>query len=240
MNPDKITRLCKLKGVTLRAACQAAGLKYSTLHAQISNNRPVPFTTVDKLARALNVPLSYFSDQQPVFQFAPDSSGTAPSQVMLTMERSINEQTKLLAQQGLNISIDDVLDWLVQERFVLRNAEWLKDRIDLFFRRKPEEIMAQPQHIGEKSLSAQFLGLHTDMDYAEHMARLDKTLIDKINSAHDEMTPQMYSVTDQAIDVMMNGARIRGSYRRLLAGVTDENGNAFTLVFCRLIRFSNG
>ena len=40
---QKVLDLCKLKGVTLRAACQASGLKYSTLHAQISNNRPIPF-----------------------------------------------------------------------------------------------------------------------------------------------------------------------------------------------------
>ena len=34
---QKVLDLCKLKGLTLRAACQASGLKYSTLHAQISN-----------------------------------------------------------------------------------------------------------------------------------------------------------------------------------------------------------
>ena len=98
---QKVLDLCKLKGLTLRAACQASGLKYSTLHAQISNRRPIPFKTIDKLSRKLNVPLSYFSEGQPLFQVNALATDSAPSGSMLQFETSINAQAKLLASRAI-------------------------------------------------------------------------------------------------------------------------------------------
>lgn len=238
MLSEKITHLCKIKGTNLRAVCQAAGLKYSTLHAQITNGRAIPFTTVDKLARVLNVPLTSFSDSQPVFQIRsgePAESG----EMLVTLERNINAQTKALTQEGRHISIDDVLDWLAFEDFKLVNDAWISDQIDLFHRREPDERIGRPFKLGPQSLASQFLGV-TDENYAEHLARLDNDLIERVSAAHDAIVHRHYSVTDQAIDVTTNGERVRGSYRRLLAGVEDANGTPFTLVFCRLIRFTNG
>jgi len=238
MISEKILHLCKLRRLTLRAACQASGLKYSTLHAQISNDRPIPFLTIDKLARTLNVPLSYFSDHQPIFQFEPENPDKQ-SEMMVTLERSINEHTRKLAAKGHHISIDDVLDWLVHDDFKLANADWIRDRIDLFHKRTQDHSFPVPSHIGKHSLSAQFLGLNTELNYQEHLTRIDPKLIEKINADHGAIEPQKYTVSDQAIDVTVNGARVRGSYRRLLAGVSNEAGEKFILVFCRLIRFSN-
>ncbi len=239
MISEKITHLCKLKGITLRAACQAAGLKYSTLHAQIANDRPIPFLTIDKLSRTLNVPVSYFSDQQPVFQFEPPKD-TPQSALTVTLERAINEHTKELAGHGLHISIDSVLDWLVQNDFRLTNSDWLKDRIDLFYPQDPDEPMIYPARIGEQSLSSQFLGLKNGAAFEDYLTKVDSTYIKRIAADYAEVAHRKYSVTDQAIDVTLNDARVRGSYRRLLAGVTDPEGQDYTLVFCRLIRFING
>ncbi len=239
MIAEKITHLCKLKKVTLRAACQAAGLKYSTLHAQISKGRPVPFATIDKLSRTLNMPLSYFSDQQPVFQFSPDASGATPSQVMLTLERSFNDQSKALANQGLNISIDDVLDWLVHVDFCMTDFDWIKDRVDLYHPLQKGDIMAQPYTVGKHSLSAQILGFDRQQDLKEYYARFDPENVAQIRISHKAVKQSKYTVTDQPFVAQNNGAEISGSYRKLMAGVTDEAGSPFTLVFCRLIRIVN-
>ncbi|MBU2980852.1 helix-turn-helix transcriptional regulator [Lentibacter algarum] len=239
MIPDKITHLCKLKNVTLRAACQAAGLKYSTLHAQIAHNRPIPFSTIDKLSRALNIPLSFFSDQQPVFQFAPNTAGPAPDQMMLTLERSFNEQSKALINQGINISIDDVLDWLVHVDFRLTEFDWLKDRVDIYHPLEEGDIMAQPFAVGKQSLAAQLLGFSRETDLKDYYERFDPDNVAQIRLSHKAIEPQKYTVTDQPFVAQKNGAEIRGSYRKLMAGVRDTKGSPFTLVFCRLIRIIN-
>ena len=239
MISEKITHLCKLKGVTLRAACQAAGLKYSTLHAQISHNRPVPFATIDKLARTLNVPLTFFSDQQPVFQIAPDAAEPVPNKMMLTLERAFNAQSKSLTDQGLSISIDDVLDWLVHVDFRLTDFDWIKDRVDLYHPLQDGEIMAQPFAVGGQSLAAQLLGFNRESDLKEYYERFDPDNVAQIRLSHKAIEPQKYSVTDQPFVAQRNGAEIRGSYRKLMAGVVGTDGSPFTLVFCRLIRIIN-
>nr|WP_322867694.1 helix-turn-helix transcriptional regulator [Aquicoccus sp. G2-2]MEA1115016.1 helix-turn-helix transcriptional regulator [Aquicoccus sp. G2-2] len=63
---DKILNACKVRGFSLARACALADLRYSTLHSQIHNQRPIPFTSIDRLATALDVPLDYFSEASSV------------------------------------------------------------------------------------------------------------------------------------------------------------------------------
>lgn len=237
MISEKITHLCKLKNVTLRAACQAAGLKYSTLHSQLANDRPIPFSTIEKLSRTLNMPLSYFSEQQPVFQFTPDASGALPSEMMLTLERSINKQAKVLANQGLNISIDDVLDWLVHVDYRLTDFEWIKDRVDLYHPLQKGAVMAEAASIGKNSLASQVFGFSDQVEESSYYEKFAPEDLEAIRLSHSTVKERKYTITDQSIDATVNGTRISGSYRKLIAGVTDETGSPFTLVFCRMIRF---
>lgn len=235
---QKVLDLCKLKGLTLRAACQASGLKYSTLHAQISNRRPIPFKTIDKLSRKLNVPLNYFSEGQPLFQVNALAADSAPSGSMLQFETSVNAQAKLLAERGYSPSIDDVLDWLVHVDFQLKDFDWIKDKVDLYFPLQTDDIMAQPYSVGRESLAAQLVGFSKDVDLKAHFDKFDANDVAVIRLSHASITPQVYSVTDQAFHAQWNQGVISGSYRKLMAGVRDENGVPLTLVFCRLIRFN--
>ena len=235
---QKVLDLCKLKGVTLRAACQASGLKYSTLHAQISNNRPIPFKTIDKLSRKLSVPLSYFSEGQPLFQVNALAADSAPSGSMLQFETSVNAQAKLLAEQGYHPSIDDVLDWLVHVDFQLKDFDWIKDQVDLYYPLQTDDIMARPHSVGSESLAAKLLGFSKDVDLKAHFDKFDTNDVAVIRLSHAAITPQVYSVTDQAFHAQWNQGVISGSYRKLMAGVRDDNGVPLTLVFCRLINFN--
>ena len=235
---QKVLDLCKLKGVTLRAACQASGLKYSTLHAQISNNRPIPFKTIDKLSRKLSVPLSYFSEGQPLFQVNALAADSAPSGSMLQFETSVNAQAKLLAEQGYHPSIDDVLDWLVHVDFQLKDSDWIKDQVDLYYPLQTDDIMARPHSVGNESLAAKLLGFSKDVDLKAHVDKFDTNDVAVIRLSHAAITPQVYSVTDQAFHAQWNQGVISGSYRKLMAGVRDDNGVPLTLVFCRLINFN--
>ncbi|WP_274960784.1 helix-turn-helix domain-containing protein [Lentibacter algarum] len=234
---QKVLDLCKLKGLTLRAACQASGLKYSTLHAQISNRRPIPFKTIDKLARTLNAPLSFFSDGSPLFQFAASPNG-GTSEVVLELEQSINDHSKTLSARGHHISIDNVLDWLVQNDFQLKNFDWLKESVDLYYPLKEGEIMAHTFSAGPQSLATQILGFSDQIDPDIYYGKFDPKDLQVIRLSHRQVEQHKYSITDQPIEVVRNGMRLSGVYRKLMAGVRDEDGTGLTLVFCRIVRFT--
>ncbi len=236
---QKVLDLCKLKGLTLRAACQASGLKYSTLHAQISNRRPIPFKTIDKLSRKLSVPLSYFSEGQPLFQVNALAADSAPNSAMLQFETSVNAQAKLLAEQGYHPSIDDVLDWLVHVDFQLKDFDWIKDKVDLYFPLQTDDIMARPHSVGNQSLAAKLLGFSKDVDLKAHFDKFDANDVAVIRLSHAAITPQVYSVTDHQFNAQWIHGVISGSYRKLMAGIRDENDAPLTLVFCRLIQLNN-
>ena len=74
---DNILKACKTRGVSLARACSLAGLRYSTLHSQIHNGREIPFSTIDKLSAALNLPIGYFSEYEPSLRIEPDEAATA-------------------------------------------------------------------------------------------------------------------------------------------------------------------
>ena len=229
---QKVLDLCKLKGLTLRAACQASGLKYSTLHAQISNRRPIPFKTIDKLSRKLNV-------GQPLFQVNALATDSAPSGSMLQFETSINAQAKLLAEQGYYPSIDDVLDWLVHVDFQLKDFDWIKDQVDLYYPLQTDDIMARPHSVGSESLAAKLLGFSKDADLHNYFGRLDPNDVAAFRISHAAIKPHVYNVTDHQFHAQWTQGLINGSYRKLMAGIRDENDAPLTLVFCRLIQLNN-
>ena len=51
---------CKRHFGGLKPACAAAGLKYSTLHSQITNGREIPFSSIERLCHAAGVSLEAF------------------------------------------------------------------------------------------------------------------------------------------------------------------------------------
>ncbi len=83
---------------------------------------------------------------------------------MLQFETSINAQAKLLAEQGYHPSIDDVLDWLVHVDFQLKDFDWIKDQVDLYYPLQTDDIMARPHSVGHESLAAKLLGFSKDAD----------------------------------------------------------------------------
>ena len=65
---DSILKACKSRDISLSRACTLANIRYSTLHSQIHNQREIPFSTIDKLAAALNLPIGYFSSHKPTLR----------------------------------------------------------------------------------------------------------------------------------------------------------------------------
>ena len=232
---DNILKACKTRGVSLARACSLAGLRYSTLHSQIHNGREIPFSTIDKLSAALNLPIGYFSEYEPSLRIEPDEAATAlQARAARALSDLLSRQVAAMADWGYQIGIDDVLDWLMLNESRLVKHDWLIERVDLFHLVKKGETMLRPFRIGAQSLAARYFRLLDTNDYNEVFTKFDPGLSEKLIAAHLDAARKTYTIADMAIDQVIDGARIRGSYRRLLAPVTTEDGKRIMLLFSKL------
>lgn len=241
-----IQKACALRGLTLAKACSISGIKYSTLHSQIKKNREIPFSTIDKFSAALNLPIGYFSQTKPSLYIEPNDSlqnannesTNLQAEAAKALTDLMGKQVAAMADWGFRIGIDDVLDWLHAHNNTLINHEWLLDRIDLFYPAGPEDTMIRPYKIGKKSLAARYFRLLKTNDYANVVGSFDKSLLSEVISTHISAASQKYLITDKTIDQPIDGARVKGTYRRLIAPVKAVDGTKYTLVFSKLTQFT--
>lgn len=227
-----------MRDLSLAAACKKADLRYSTLHAQIHNGREIPFSTIDKLATALALPISYFSEHAAPISFEP----TDPfDQEQIETARIMSDLALKQARpntQSFQISIDDVLDWLMANNSQLVNCKELIDWVNLFLPAKPGDTAPTPYRIGPKSLSAKFFRILNVESYNEIIQCYDEDTRRAIIQAHLDCADKPYLITDRKVDTVSKGIRVKGTYRRLLAPVTDTDGRKLTLSFSKLTHFS--
>jgi transcriptional regulator with XRE-family HTH domain len=233
---DRIKELCVRNRMTLSEVCAKAGVTYKTLHAQISNDRAIPFDTIDRVARALNVPMDYFSAHRPTISIQTSQKNSVlHERAAAAYTAALRGEQIEMMRQGFGIGTDEVLNWLSVHGGVLTNFDALREKVDLFERVHADDDMLQPNHIGRESLATRFFRLENEDHYRRTVGGFDKQIIEEVMFAHIEASKHKYVITDLDIDVCVGRDRVAGSYRRIIAPVKDLHGKEYTLVHARLI-----
>jgi hypothetical protein len=234
---EALVALCKERKIRLKPACEACGVKYSTIHAKISNDRGLTFAEVDAFRRFFEVPAEVFSDATPRIKIDEERRQTEVSKAAATAySRALNDvQTKIL-QRGDTLDTDTVLNWLRKEGGVLRNFDALKDRIDLFKPTSADDKIFKIHKLGTKSLAAREFRV-TDNDQFTYVVEneFSPELAKEITADHKAVAKQGYTVADKTFDQIIGGVRVREVYRRILHPVRDLSGNPLVLNFSQLI-----
>jgi transcriptional regulator with XRE-family HTH domain len=233
---QRILDICKARGLSLSRACALADLRYSTLHSQIHNHRAIPFASVEKLANALDVPLSHFSD--PSSTDAAPLQGASVTQTGVALSDMLSRQDTETGDSIKEINLEDVLDWLITNEGRLVNIDWLIEQVDLFHPAHEGDHMLRPFRIGSQSLAARYFRLLDNADYTNVVSKFDRTFRDELVAAHLEASRKRYAISDMAIDVMVDGTRVQGTYRRLLAPVKTMDGTPLILLYSKLTQLT--
>ena len=236
---ERILNACKARGTSLAAVCKKADLRYSTLHSQIHNGREIPFSTIDSLASALSLPLSHFSKDPAPMTFEPVQNAEALQvETARLLSDLVNKQVAAMTSHGYQVTIDDMLDWLTANNNRLVNCKELLEWVILYHPVKPGDSTPMPYRIGPKSLSARYFRILGVDSYMDVINNYDEATRKEIVAAHLECADKPYLIKDKKIDTVSDGIRIRGTYRRLLAPVTDVDGKRLTLGFSKLTHFA--
>ena len=233
---DRINDACGQNGLTLAAACAQADVNYKTLHAQIRNDRAIPFETIDALAQSFSLPIDYFSAYRSKLGVHPGSDSNLLHQRAAAAYTAAlrSEQIEML-KTGFDIGTDEVLNWLGAQNGRLTNFDALRERVDLFHEVGTEDTMMRPHRIGKQSLAKKFFRLDDEDHYVKVVGGFDRNIINEVILAHLQASRLKYSITDLDIDVRIGSHRVVQSYRRIIAPVRDMNGRKFMLVHAKLI-----
>ncbi|WP_322867693.1 hypothetical protein U5922_016660 [Aquicoccus sp. G2-2] len=139
---------------------------------------------------------------------------------------------------GHQAGLDDVLDWLITNEGRLVNIDWLIEQVDLFYPAQKGDHMLRPYRIGSHSLAARYFRLLDTSDYTNTVSKFDRTFRDELVEAHLEASRKRYAISEMAINVEIDGARVKGTYRRLLAPVKTKDGTPLILLFSKLTQFT--
>lgn len=233
---DRIKDACKRQGLTLSAACEKAGITYKTLHAQIRNNRAIPFETIDRMAQYFDLPIEFFSAFRPTLAVQSSGDNTLlHHRAAAAYTAALRSEQIEMMKSGFDIGTDDVLNWLATQDGVLSNFDALRDRVDLFHPVDSSDNMMRPHRIGPTSLATRFFKLEGEDHYVKTVGGFDRQIIQDVMLAHLGANKLRYSITDQDIDVWIGGDRLVQSYRRIIAPVRDVNGQEYMLVHAKLI-----
>jgi hypothetical protein len=128
------------------------------------------------------------------------------------------------------------LDWLRAQNGKLTNFDALREHVDLFHPVRAGEQMFRPYRIGRLSLATQSFRAEDEAHFLKIIEQsVDAEIMQRVLAAHKEVAVMPYKVSDETINITVNGAQLSGAYRRILAPVTDLDGNRFTLVHSRRI-----
>ncbi len=211
-------------------------LPYGTLHAQIKNNRAIPFLSIDLIASYFGVSADYFSERRASLIVRSDEGSEQGIEFAQQTSKALMAAKQGLVEMGLQISTDHILDWLNRENNTLKNHEQFAEKFDLFYPVKERSGMLVPKKMGKESLATIFFDIRDEQDYVDKVGSFPpSTLRDLIRAHVHVQKSSTYQVDDMEIAVRIDGRIVAGKYRRVLAPVTDLNGQKFTFVFARLI-----
>ncbi|MEL6170702.1 MAG: hypothetical protein AAFR02_01635 [Pseudomonadota bacterium] len=228
MVADRIDAACRIAGLKLKTACAQCGLNYGTLRSQMRNNREIPASSLAKLSAGLRIPIQFFFDYSDNDELSPKNLNK------WRVAEFANNERAACTRAGFKVTTDHVLDWFHQESGALRNWEWFEDQVDLYEPIKPTDKIMHPIQIGKRSPTAERLMLAGNRDFYRIVGNFDEKIIQRAMSSHKILDEVPYLVTDEELDVVIKGQRVRGGYRKVSMRVTDPQGKPVTAVFSKL------
>lgn len=221
----------------LKKACAAAGLKYTTLHGQISHQREIPFSTIDRLCSTAGVSLEVFRGDRATIGVAPaNTSDALHMRAAAAYNQALRDVQAEMRRFGSDVLVDDVLNWLHRHGGRLTDFDVLRQRVDLFHKLTPEDRIMKPQHIGAGSLVARSFDIRDVSEYVPKVTQLGTTVLENSVAAHLRVQQtRQYQVEDIELTGAVDGHGIDLKYRRIMAPVMALDGSEFTLVFAQLL-----
>ena len=234
---QKVSRFCERQFGGLKAACTTAGLKYSTLHAQISHEREIPFGTIERLCDAAGVSLEVFRKSRATIGLAaPETSDALHRRAAAAYTQALRDVQTEMRRSGGDIICDDVLNWLHRNSGRLTDFDTLRERVDLFELPTADTTIMEPSRIGHNSLAAQYFGIRDTSQYVGQVSKLDGSVIADSLAAHWRVQKtQRYEIADVSISTHLEGNLIDEKYRRIMAPVETLDGKKLTLVFAKVL-----
>jgi len=228
MIAERIDAACKIAGVKLKTACTISGINYGTLRSQMRNNREIPASSLALLSAGLRIPIQFFFDLPAADQVSATSLNRWRAAELANTEHAA------CSRAGFNVTTDHILDWFHQEGGLLKNWEWFEDQVDLYEPIKPTDRIMHPIQIGKRSSTAERLMLAGNRDFYRIVGSFEERIIQRAMHSHRMLDEVPYLVTDETLDVIIKGQRVRGGYRKVTMRVTDPRGEPVTAVFSKL------
>lgn len=237
----KVSRFCESQFGGLKSACNLADLKYSTLHAQISLEREIPFSTIERLCEAAGVSLEVFRKTCATIGLAPAATSDAlHRRAAAAYTQAMRDVQKDMQRMGGDIICDDVLNWLHRNNGRLTDFDTLRERVDLFHVPSVDTTIMEPDRIGQLSLAARFFNIRDTSEYLSKVRKFDKSIIENSLASHWRVRQKLrYDIEDVAISVEVEDQVINGNYRRIVAPVETLDGKKLTLVFAKMLENSD-
>ncbi|MEO0568744.1 MAG: hypothetical protein AAF066_13500, partial [Pseudomonadota bacterium] len=99
---------------------------------------------------------------------------------------------------------------------------------------KPTDKIMHPVQIGKRSSTAERLMLAGNRDFYRIVGNFEEKIIQRAMHSHSMLEEVPYLVTDEDIDVVIKGQRVRAGYRKVTMRVTDPNRGPITAVFSKV------
>lgn len=228
MIADRIDAACKIAGVRLKTACTISGINYGTLRSQMRNNREIPASSLALLSAGLCIPIQFF------FELPGGSQASAARLNRWRAAEAANTELAACSRAGFNVTTDHILDWFHQEAGQLRNWEWFEDQVDLYEPLEATDRIMHPIQIGKRSAAAERLMLAGNRDFYRIVGSFKERVIARAMHSHRMLSEVPYIVTDEELDVIIKGLRVRGGYRKVTMRVTGPRGEPVTAVFSKI------
>ncbi|MEW2911425.1 hypothetical protein AB1A62_01735 [Leisingera sp. JC11] len=192
------------------------------------NNREIPASTLALLSVGLRIPIQFF------FELPAGAHTNAVSLNRWRAAETANAEHAACSRAGFNVSTDHILDWFHQEGGQLKNWEWFEDQVDLYEPIEPTDRIMHPIQIGKRSATAERLMLAGNRDFYRIVGSFEDRILERAMHSHRMLEKVPYIVTDEQLDVVVKGQRIRGGYRKVTMRVTDTRGEPVTAVFSKV------
>ncbi|MFV1728642.1 hypothetical protein VWY34_15475 [Phaeobacter sp. JH20_02] len=224
---ERIKAACDLSGISLKKACEAAGVNYNTTFNQIRLGRDIPSSTVGELSRALGVPLNFFFPQ-------PTSDDNKLESDGVKLARKVNLQRAKVTRAGFDVTTDHILDWYREEGAKLRNWQWFADQVDLYKPIDDTDRIMHPISFGSKSITMERLLFSSHEDYYQTVGSICQSRIDHAMRSHRALENVGFIVSDEVINEVIKGQKVVAGYRKITMRVDDDHDLPVTAVFSKL------
>lgn len=234
---SRFDEACDLLGVTLKALCERADVRYATLHAQLVNDRKIPFETIDAICHAWPLPLDHFSPNRAQTFLA---SAMTPNQTRLAALDKIEQQIQIIRLSAIEqkpaINTFDVLDWVRRGGPAQGGSHAILDYCDLFYPMDPEDNAPTPYAIGSKSGSTRAFRVSGPDEYSRKVRSINPSVLREIKAGHMEVRTRPYDISDVELRANVEGcSMVFEVYCRLMARIRLPNNQELTLVHAQTI-----